>query len=171
MLAGRMKLSNFLAIVGVGGVVAALLGVLWWSKRPAEPEAPATRAVPYAGTKAPAPNPPPWPALPPKSGAAAAGAPTPGGRPVDADVMMWLGKALGQDKRKDVTKGKPYKVNVYQGPDSKIANRAKVDLDRDDKWDEKFTLKDGTITRQVASNDDEQYDRDFVWRDGAWATP
>ena len=93
---------------------------------------------------------------------------TPNQRPVDAVVAGMLGKNLGTSKRKDVTRGKPYKVNVYQDDGHTVANRAKVDLDRDDKWDEKWTFADGTISRKVAPNDDEDYTVEQFWQGGDW---
>jgi hypothetical protein len=106
------------------------------------------------------------------TGAAAASpapsGPAAGGRPVDADVMTWRGKDLGTDKKKDVTSGKPYKVNVYQDAGSTTANRAKIDLDRDDKWDEKITFEPTRITREVAPADDEQYTETWHWDGAGW---
>lgn len=78
-------------------------------------------------------------------------------RAVDVDVLSWRGKNLGSDKLKDVTSGKPYKINVYQDAGSATANRAKIDLDRDDKWDEKITFDGAKVTREVAPADDEVY--------------
>jgi hypothetical protein len=93
----------------------------------------------------------------------------PTGRPVDAVVVRYLGQPLGSPKRKDVTSGKPYKVNVYQDDGEPVANRAKVDLDRDDRWDEKWTWDAGVISRQTAPGDDEVYTVTEVWQQGAWA--
>jgi hypothetical protein len=91
-------------------------------------------------------------------------------REVDKVVLSYVGKPIGADKLKDVTKGKPFKVNVYQDGGSPTANRAKVDLDRDDKWDEKFTFEDGTITRDVAPADDESYTEHLRWDGHGWVT-
>ncbi|HMV68423.1 MAG TPA: hypothetical protein PKA64_16360 [Myxococcota bacterium] len=90
------------------------------------------------------------------------------GRPVDADVLVWRGRDLGTDKRKDVTSGKPYKVNVYQDAGNATANRAKVDLDRDDKWDEKITFEADRVVREVAPADDEQYTETYTWDGSGW---
>jgi hypothetical protein len=108
------------------------------------------------------------------SGGSAASAPAtapslaPGARPVDAALMTWRGKAIGSDKLKDVTQGQPYKINVYQDAGSPTANRAKIDLDRDDKWDEKITFTSDGVQREVAPADDEVYTKTYLWKDGAW---
>ena len=89
-------------------------------------------------------------------------------RAVDQVVSRHLGHNLGSSKLKDVTKGLPYKVNVYQDDGNAVANRAKIDLDRDDQWDEKWTFKGGSISRKVAPNDDEDYTVEQDWQDGGW---
>ena len=93
----------------------------------------------------------------------------PSERPVDKDVMQWAGKSLGSDKLKDVTKGRPYKVNLYQDSGKSTMNRAKLDLNRNDKWDEKWTFDGPNITRQVAPADDENYTETYIWNGSAWA--
>jgi hypothetical protein len=89
-------------------------------------------------------------------------------RDVDKAVLGYRGKNLGTDKLKDVTSGQAFKVNVYQDPGQSSANRAKVDLDRDDKWDEKFTFRSDGVEREVAPNDDEKYTEVWVWSDSGW---
>lgn len=91
------------------------------------------------------------------------------GRPLDADVLGLLSRPV-EEKLKDATRGTPYKVNLYSD-DRQRWNRAKVDLDRDDKWDEKWTFfPDGATEREVAPADDENYTERYVLRDGAWVT-
>lgn len=89
------------------------------------------------------------------------------GREVD-ETMMGLLSTPVQEKIKDATKGRPYKINLYS--DDRVRwNRAKVDLDRDDKWDEKWTIEaDGAIQREVAPADDEVYSEVHRLVDGAW---
>lgn len=72
-----------------------------------------------------------------------------------------LGKPAGSGaKQKDALgKGGP-KVNVYE--EGGIWARAKVDLDRDEKWDEKWELKDGRVHRRISPTDDEQYTEERV---------
>ena len=59
-------------------------------------------------------------------------------------------------------------VNVYQDAGNSTANRVKIDLDRDDKWDEKIDFKPEGVIRQVAPNDDEKYTETYHLVDGAW---
>ena len=91
-----------------------------------------------------------------------------GGREVDGIALGYIGKNIGSEKLKDVTPGKPYKVNVYQDAGSSSANRAKIDLDRDDKWDEKLTFAADGVTREVAPADDEAYSETYTWDGKAW---
>jgi hypothetical protein len=95
----------------------------------------------------------------------------PSGDPVADAIMTHLGQALGSPKLKDTTSGQSFKVNVYQDEGFAIANRAKVDLDRDDKWDEKWTWDEGTVSRQIAPSDDENYSVTEEWSVGSWGTP
>jgi hypothetical protein len=91
----------------------------------------------------------------------------PGQDPVDAALLSWIGKDLGTTKIKDVTKGKPFKINVYQDAGNASANRAKIDLDRDDKWDIKVTFEEPP-SRQVSPSDDENYSLTQTWSGQAW---
>ena len=94
-------------------------------------------------------------------------APTGTGRPLD-DVVLQALKAPVQEKIKDATGSTPYKVNLYS--DDRVRwNRLKIDLDRDEKWDEKWTIAaDGAIQREVAPADDEQYSETYVLTDKQW---
>ncbi|HEY1099529.1 MAG TPA: hypothetical protein VGF99_11405, partial [Myxococcota bacterium] len=72
------------------------------------------------------------------------------------------------EKIKDATKAQPFKINLYSD-DGKRFNRAKVDLDRDDRWDESWTFKSATaIEKKVAPADDENYSEVYVAKDGGW---
>ncbi len=178
MLAGRMKRKHFLLLAGlaavlvVGGLLATgVVGGLFLASTEAESLKPTAQPDPVAQ---PAVN----PALTPQ-------APSPGATPVNPDqpsaisgpserdvdkaVMRWAGKDLGSKKLKDVTKGRPYKVNVYQDSGNSTMNRAKVDLNRNDKWDEKWTFDGSSISRKVAPADDENYSENYVWNGSAWA--
>ena len=77
-------------------------------------------------------------------------------------ILDWAGKDLRSPKRKDVSRGKPWKINVYQDKGATAVTRAKVDLDRDGPdsvWDEKWTFgPDGAITRKRSTQDDGTYD-------------
>ena len=89
----------------------------------------------------------------------------------DARVAGLMGQPAAGDKKKDALGPSGPKVNLYADEGATTWNRAKVDLDRDEKWDEKWTLKDGVIERQVAPNDDEQYTTTMIWSGGAWTSP
>jgi hypothetical protein len=66
-----------------------------------------------------------------------------------------LGKPAKGDKIKDALGRRQAKVNVYA--EKGRWARAKVDLNRNDKWDEKWWVEDGSIMREVAPADDESY--------------
>lgn len=90
-----------------------------------------------------------------------------GSRAVDTD-MFALVKGPAQEKVKDATKGKPYKINLYSDDGARF-NRAKVDLNRNDKWDESWTFgADGSVERKVAPGDDENYTEVYAFVGGAW---
>ena len=88
-------------------------------------------------------------------------------RDVDRLMLELLERPV-VDKIKDASKGRPFKINLYSD-DGQRFNRAKVDLDRDDKWDEKWDFEaDGSVTRKVSSADDDAtYDQRFVLEAGA----
>lgn len=93
---------------------------------------------------------------------------TTGLRDVDNELMSWIGKDLGSKKRKDAVKGNAWKINLYQDAGKTAMNRAKVDLDRDDKWDEKWTFDGKNISRKVSPADDENYSEEFDWSGSDW---
>jgi hypothetical protein len=160
-------MKTFLAYAGASviactgaGALAVSFGVVelgsWLGEEPAALAAPVV-PVPIAAPPAAAPPAPELPAVPSTA------------RAVDDVVLSYLGKkALAGDKLKDVTAGRPYKVNLYQDAGQAKANRAKVDLDRDEKWDEKFTFKGGEVERQVAPADDEAYTETYRWAGSDW---
>ena len=99
--------------------------------------------------------------------AATVAAATPTGRPLDDAVLRAL-EAPAQEKIKDATGSTPYKVNLYSD-DGLRWNRVKIDLDRDEKWDEKWTIAaDGSIEREVAPADDEQYSEKYQRTGTEW---
>jgi hypothetical protein len=143
-----MKLRTFLAFGGIGAVGFAALG------------GGAIALMPPVEIAAPAAVPTPAPAVPVDA---------PSGRAVDRVVLGYRGKNLGADKLKDVSAGQSFKVNVYQDAGEATANRAKVDLDRDEKWDEKYTFGPDGVEREVAPNDDEAYSEVWTWTGSGWA--
>ncbi|MES2639273.1 MAG: hypothetical protein V4850_07305 [Myxococcota bacterium] len=165
-----MRLTTFLTALVVGGVCGvAGFAFATYTMEPAPPPQATLSLTPVAPVPAEPTPTAAVDAVPEVPPAAAAAAPTAHGtREIDITVFSYVGRDIGSDKLKDVSKGKPFKVNVYQDPGSPTANRVKVDLDRDEKWDEKFTFKDGTITRDVAPADDEAYTVSYRWDGKEW---
>lgn len=163
MFAGRMKLRTFVILAGLGGgaLCAGIAGAYLIFVPVAPPDPPAAviavaDEAPVGAAETPTP-------------VAAAKAPSgPGMRAEDEIALSYLGRDIGSDKLKDVSKGRTFKVNVYQDAGNSTANRVKIDLDRDDKWDEKLDFKPEGVIRQVAPNDDEQYTETYRLVDGAW---
>src|SRR5262245_5352822 len=158
-----MKLKHFLALVGVVGIAGIVLLVKACDsgKKSERNEVAVTPPPMPSPTPAPPPIPAPTPAPTPASGDLPA-------RAYDAEVLAWRDKTIGTDKMKDVSKGKPYKINIYKDAGQATANRAKVDVDRDDKWDEKYTFEPGKITLERAPGDDEQYTETYHWTGSGW---
>ena len=166
MFAGRLKLRTFVILAGLsGGALCAGVGGAYLVFMPAsQPEPPAAviAVVDEAPVGAAPIAPPP---AEPTSTPTVTGT---GMRPEDDAALQYLGRDIGSDKLKDVSKGRTFKVNVYQDAGHTTANRVKIDLDRDDKWDEKIDFKPEGVIRQVAPNDDEQYTQTYRLVDGAW---
>jgi hypothetical protein len=162
-----VKYKTFINIVIVA--VAALVvgafvaGRFLGGRSDSDLEAMAPLPPPTEPTTPTRPGPAPQSVPPP----AATGLP-PGMRDIDLDVER-LRTSLGVTaKVKDATKGKPYKISLYSDDGTRF-NRAKVDLDRDDKWDEKWTfLPDGFTERQVATADDENYNETYRLEASGW---
>jgi hypothetical protein len=91
-------------------------------------------------------------------------------RDVDKLLLLdWVGRDLGAGKRDDVTRGRPYRVDVYQEGGRTTATHAHVDLDRDGLWDEKWTFEpDGGVRRTVSPADDESYRVWEIWTGSRW---
>lgn len=91
-------------------------------------------------------------------------------RPFDEQIVAKAGTAISGDKVKDAIPGS-VKVNLYADNGGGV-NRAKLDLDRDDRFDEKWTfVNEGgkwTVKRQVAPNDDENYTEEYRLEEGRW---
>jgi hypothetical protein len=135
-----------------------------------------TQPVPTARPQPPPPRPqtpandPSTPTPTPTEGSATApaGKRDLAARPYDAEVIAWSKRSISGDKMKDATKGKPYKLNLYKDAGKTTVNRAKVDLDRDDKFDEKYTFDTTKITLQRAPNDDDNYTETYHWNGSGW---
>jgi hypothetical protein len=176
MFAGKVKLSTFL--IGLGTLSLATCGgvSLFLGTPETSPAKPMTIAHPVtaeanlassgAGNSPSADRRTHTPQSSPS-------APASGTQSIAADamtqeVLSWQGRNIQTDKIKDASTGSSYKLNVYQDAGEPTVNRVKVDLDRDEKWDEKYTFKGTDITRQVAPADDEQYSQTYHWRNGTW---
>ncbi len=102
----------------------------------------------------------------------AAGDPAgPGLRDVDFAVLRAARKPLKGDKVKDAFRSQTYKVNLYSDGGSGRVDRVKIDLDRDNAWDEKWTFDGETVKREVAPNDDEKYSESYRLEAGAFCNP
>jgi hypothetical protein len=90
-------------------------------------------------------------------------------RTVDREVLDLIRRRTADtDKIKDALPGRNYKVNLYRDAGFNRWNRVKIDLNRNNRWDEKWTIKDNVIIRQVSSRDDEVYDQKFVLTGNQW---
>jgi hypothetical protein len=99
--------------------------------------------------------------------AQAAVSPPPGAvpmRPMDAEILSLVATGIAGGKGKDAVPGRSWKVNLYQDPGNQSVNRLKIDLDRDEKWDEKWSWEPDGLQRQMAPNDDEVYSQKMWFR-------
>ncbi|MCS7080904.1 MAG: hypothetical protein NZ585_12765 [Chloracidobacterium sp.] len=152
-----MKFKTFLALVIAGGVVASALvvGSCVW-------------LLSTARSRRPAASQPSLPSSPQAS-------PIPADenvlRPVDRDLLEALRRPATTDRIKDAFPNRPYKISLYCDTPGQGWNRAKIDLNRNSKWDEKITIINGEpVKRLVASRDDENYDVEYRWRGGRWVS-
>jgi type IV secretory pathway VirB10-like protein len=174
MLAGRIKLQTFvllIAVLSAGGIFGLYLACKS-SDKPKDPpkeeakkpdppkELPPEPVKKAEAPPAPAPAPAPVPVADTKSDLAA--------RPHDAEVLAWKDKSIPGDKEKDTSKGKAYKVAVYKDAGKTNVNRAKVDLNRNGKDDEKYSFEPDKITLQRAPADDEKYTETYRWNGTGW---
>lgn len=87
---------------------------------------------------------------------------------IDKAALEFHHRQIPGGKIKDATKGFGYKISAYQDPGKTECNRLKIDLDRDNKWDEKWTFEGNDVKRQVAPLDDEKYIVEYRQTDGGW---
>jgi hypothetical protein len=150
-----MKYKTFRGLVTAGGVIAVLFGcggLAWWCGSGVK-KASEERRAELAPSGAANPQAQPTSLTAPPQPTAL------GARPVEGD------------KVKDALKGRSYKVNVYKDAGEPRVNRLKVDLDRDDKFDEKWTLSPARddIRRQVSpADDDSTYTEEYRLRGEVW---
>ena len=89
-------------------------------------------------------------------------------RAYDPVVLSWQGRSITGSKQKDVAKGQPYKIDVYQDSGKTSVNRVKVDANRNNKWDDKYTFEPGKITLEHSPADDEKYTEKYHWSGSHW---
>jgi hypothetical protein len=184
MLAGRVKLNSFLMVAGVvlaaGGAGVGLVLRASLAERAADRALEEARAAAEAAEQAARDQ--ELAAASARVAAAAAatvsaeapaGTNAPAAAPTnmrahDSEVLAYVGRDIGTDKLKDVSRGKAWKINIYQDSGSKTANRAKVDLDRDDKWDEKWTFDPEGVQLQIDPHDNESYSEVRYWDGSNW---
>lgn len=137
----------------------------------AEPQGPGTVRDVAGGPARPAgasqPGQPAAAAQPGGDGASPAGM-TPL-RDLDRTILARVAENIGSDKVKDALRGNAAKVNLYRDAGKARVNRLKIDLDRDDRDDEKWTFEDdGRVKRQVSPDDDERYTVEYRLDGEAW---
>jgi hypothetical protein len=171
-----MKFKTFRTVALGGAVALGAAGVyLALHRAPAQHvlvPAPAAPAQPSRERTPPPPTPAPVPAPTPTAAPAPVAAPqTPDGlRPMDQEILAFVHAGMSGDKLTDAFPRKPYKVNLYRDGGGAGVSRLKIDLDRDGKWDEKWTLApDGRVKRQVAPADDESYTESYLLDGASWA--
>ncbi len=78
-----------------------------------------------------------------------------------ADLL--LHQRATTDKIKDLKRGAGPKINVYDDDKNGTWDRAKVDHNRDDAWDESWTVKGGQVERKLESSG-----KVLIWSGGSW---
>jgi hypothetical protein len=156
-----MKFRTFRIFVTLVGV-ATLVALVFLVRRRADAPTQQPAHTP-AQTPAPAPAsaPAPVPAPPPP-------APTGNLRPMDQEILDRVKSGIPGDKLNDAIPGRPWKVNLYKDAGQTGINRLKIDLNRNNKWDEKWSFEGGNVKRQVAPADDESYTERYVLKDSSW---
>lgn len=160
-----MKYKTFRALVLSGAVLAAV--GLGWAIHAGLKARAAAREAELSSPSDPAPITPPATAKR-EAEPSAAGVPL---RPMDRRILDRAAQNISGDKVKDAFPGEPWKVNLYRDHGHAQVNRLKLDLDRDEKWDEKWTFEQGDrqeVKRAVAPADDERYTDEFRLREGQW---
>lgn len=93
-----------------------------------------------------------------------------GQRREDQLILNFLARTPATtNKVQDAFPRERFKVNFYRDDSGPNWTRLKIDTDRDGKDDEKWELQNGQpAKRRVATRDDEQYDREYRWRNSQW---
>jgi hypothetical protein len=154
-----MTLRNVLLMIAAVGLMAC-------SKKHDEPSKVVEKVPPPTDIRPAIPPPTPMPPL--DDAAAPQSASDLAARPYDADVLAWRGKTAPKGKIKDAAHGASYKLDLYQGAGKPTIDRAKVDANRNGKWDDKYTFDGDTITLERAPADDEHYTEKYHWNGSGW---
>lgn len=136
---------------------------------------PSPAGDPAAGLNA---APPPSPGAPGTQAAQASQASQTSGatselRDLDRQVLKLSETSITGDKVKDALKSVPFKVNLYSDEPSGRVSRLKIDLNRNEKWDEKWSFEtlDGRrlVKRQVSpADDDTNYPEKYRLSNDRW---
>ncbi len=94
---------------------------------------------------------------------AAKAAPAAGKRDPTQAIVAALRRPATGKKQKDLFGGAGPKVNLYDDDGDGRWDRAKVDLDRDDSWDERYTVKGAAIGRKITASGER-----LVLLNGGW---
>jgi hypothetical protein len=175
-----MKYRTFrnLVVVGAGSTLAALVATCSYfggssqtaQTRPLAATAPAPVAADTSTRTAVANTQTNYPPARVSTAPGAATQPQSAQRREDQLILNFLNtRAATTDKVKDAFPRESFKVNFYRDEGSSAWTRIKIDYDRDGKDDEKWDLQDGQPNkRRIATRDDEQYDREYRWRNAQW---
>ena len=175
-----MKYRTFrnLVTLGAGSTLAALVATCYHlgggnqtaHTRPITTTAPAPVAANTSSRAVVANTQTQYPASHGSTAPAAATQPQTAQRREDQLILNFLAtRAATTDKVQDAFPRESFKVNFYRDAGSTTWTRIKIDSDRDDRDDEKWDLQDGQpAKRRVATRDDEQYDREYRWRNSQW---
>jgi hypothetical protein len=69
---------------------------------------------------------------------------------------------------RDITSGKPMRVQVFKNYNQTAVERVQIDFDRDDQWDEKWSVRGQEVSRAVSPKDDGKYSERYALKNGKW---
>lgn len=181
-----MKYKTFRNSVLTGAVALVIGGPIYlYYSGSAKVDVDGESAMPEPEVAAAAATTAPAPAGDPAAGMNAASPPAQGAqasqtsgatselRDLDRQVLKLSETAITGDKVKDALKSGPFKVNLYSDEPSGRVSRLKIDLNRNEKWDEKWSFEtlDGRrlVKRQVSpADDDTNYPEKYRLSNDRW---
>lgn len=89
-------------------------------------------------------------------------------RPVDETAMTVMETPMNAPVLADATPGQPFRIQLERAANGFAVSKLHIDLDRDGKFDEVWTLG-SPIRRDVSPNDDGALTEHTVWSDRGWA--